>query len=75
MVWRTLQEWNNRGMVVIKGSKCLLRDPENNCLFNRKQVVKRKIHNNNYNYLHTDGFGLMGDHQKDDYDYDNWDSQ
>lgn len=42
MVWRTMEEWNDRGRFISRGEKCLLRDPDGNCLWNKDQTSKTK---------------------------------
>lgn len=40
MVWRTMEEWNSRDRYIKKGQKCLLRDPDGNCLWNKGQTKR-----------------------------------
>ena len=76
MVWRTMAEWNTKGKRVIKGSKCLLRDPDGNCLFNEDQVEKKSYRTDYNNHIRS-SYGYYaqsgGNYQKHDYDYDNYD--
>jgi len=80
MTWRTLDEWNRKGKIVIKGTKCILRDPDGRCLFNNSQV-KKKNTTELYNSTHDSdshpkrNSSYHGIYHKDDYDYDNWDFQ
>lgn len=81
MVWRTMVEWNQKGKSVIKGTKCLLRDPNGTCLFNEGQVEKRvrqayirperEYKSSRVGYYAQSG----GNYQKHDYDYDDYDIQ
>lgn len=78
MTWRTLDEWNRKGKIVIKGTKCILRDPDGRCLFNDSQVKKKDACNLSgftYKDYPTRNSGYYGNCQRDDYDYDNWDFQ
>lgn len=84
MTWRTMEEWNLKGKVVIKGSKCMLRDPEGVCLFSESQVKKKKRYsegiygpsdttNSGYYKPYTQQGGNYD--QNHDYDYDNYEFQ
>jgi hypothetical protein len=78
MTWRTMSEWNAKGKAVVKGTKCILRDPDGNCLFSSNQVQPRKEryyvpreYNRSNGYYAQSG----GNYQKHDYDYDDYDFQ
>jgi hypothetical protein len=79
MVWRTMQEWNLKGKVVTKGSKCLLRDPQGICLFNQDQVEKSRERQTYQTTSRKSSTGYYaqqgGNYQKHDYDYDDYDFQ
>ena len=76
MTWKTVKEWNAEGKNVIKGQKCVLRDPVGNCLFSEGQVEKteRKYYRSGHcDYIPTrNGYYAQkgGNYQKYDYDYD-----
>lgn len=70
MVWKTVREWNTEGKNVIKGQKCILRDPEGNCLFSHDQVQKTERNYSGYTNSRRGYYAQKGgNYQQYDYDY------
>lgn len=54
MTWRTMSEWNARRRHITKGEKCILRDPNEECLWSKDQTSKSPKRRGWVDYSNTD---------------------